>query len=200
MLQSVLCFNAGKGYVNSPWPTFTHETIESQALARTVHRQFFTEDVVRRIYFGNWLRDFSQLNKPSMLKLLGADHTADIVNVLAKISGFKPNDGYVVTNEILGVYRPEEHMDNPERITEDNRPFDSRFRAPVKQVETQIDAQLLSKNYMLNSGHGYVTSADYINKKIHLSVEAMMVGNVHAAFRHFGSGKSIITLFHYYIF
>jgi hypothetical protein len=66
--------------------------------------------------------------------------------------------------ERLGVYRPEEHIDNPLGYAdgEDARKFDPRLRGPVERVETEIDSRTGMKNYIANESGRYATSAGYL--------------------------------------
>lgn len=71
---------------------------------------------------------------------------------------------FEVTEERLGVYRPEEHIDNPLGYADglDARKFDPRLRGPVEAVETQIDSRTGMKNYIANEGGQWATSAGYL--------------------------------------
>lgn len=71
---------------------------------------------------------------------------------------------FEVTEERLGVYRPEEHIDNPLGYADglDARKFDPRLRGPVDPVETQIDPRTGMKNYIANESGGWATSAGYL--------------------------------------
>ena len=48
---------------------------------------------------------------------------------------------FEVTAERLGVYRPEEHIDNPINYADnkDAREFDPRLRPPVQPQELEVD-------------------------------------------------------------
>jgi hypothetical protein len=78
-----------------------HGGIEQQGLGEAG----FTPEQVKSTYFGNWLRDFSQMGeagkRPPALMLL--------LNILA-LGEF----GRELTDADLGGYVPSEHMDNPE--------------------------------------------------------------------------------------
>lgn len=71
---------------------------------------------------------------------------------------------FEVTDERLGVYRPEEHIDNPLGYADglDARKFDPRLRGPVSPQETQIDMHTGMKNYIANEQGGWATSAGYL--------------------------------------
>jgi hypothetical protein len=71
---------------------------------------------------------------------------------------------FEVTEDRLGVYRPEEHIDNPLGYADglDARKFDRRLRAPVQPIETEIDPRTGMKNYIANEQGGWATSAGYL--------------------------------------
>lgn len=55
---------------------------------------------------------------------------------------------FEVTEDRLGVYRPEEHIDNPKDYADnkDARQYDPRLRGPVQQVELEVDLNTGMKN------------------------------------------------------
>lgn len=71
---------------------------------------------------------------------------------------------FEVTPERLGVYRPEEHIDNPLGYGggEDASKLDPRLRGPVRPVETEIDPRTGMKNYIANESGDWATSAGYL--------------------------------------
>lgn len=71
---------------------------------------------------------------------------------------------FEVTEERLGVYRPEEHIDNPLGYAdgEDARKYDKRLRGPVDPRELEIDPNTGMKNYIANEHGGWATSAGYL--------------------------------------
>ena len=71
---------------------------------------------------------------------------------------------FEVTEERLGCYRPEEHIDNPLGYADglDARKFDPRLRGPVEPVETEIDQRTGMKNYIANESGKWATSAGYL--------------------------------------
>lgn len=73
-------------------------------------------------------------------------------------------DEFEVTEERLGVYRPEEHIDNPLGYADgtDARKFDPRLRGPVEPIETEIDMNTGMKNYIANETGRWATSAGYL--------------------------------------
>lgn len=71
---------------------------------------------------------------------------------------------FEVTEERLGVYRPEEHIDNPRGYAdgEDARKYDPRLRGPVDPKELEIDPRTGMKNYIANETGTWATSAGYL--------------------------------------
>jgi len=64
----------------------------------------------------------------------------------------------------LGVYRPEEHIDNPKDYADnkDAREFDRRLRGPVQPRELDVDPNTALKNYIANESGGWATSSGYV--------------------------------------
>jgi len=79
---------------------------------------------------------------------------------------------FVVTEERLGCYRPEEHIDNPLGYADglDARKFDPRLRGPVEPVETEIDHRTGMKNYIANESGNWATSAGYLRFSFERSI------------------------------
>jgi len=73
-----------------------------------------------------------------------------------------------VTEEKLGVYRPEEHIDNPKDYADniDARQYDKRLRGPVDPRELQVDPRTGLKNYIANEQGGWATSNRYIRDSL----------------------------------
>lgn len=141
----------------------THGGIEMTALNKP---ELFAYEEVLKIYYGNWLRDVSQVlvadsirlttsareyleqkrNKPNtrVAKLLASntnkishDGWVKLIEFFAaKEFGYTKNDKIktqnyaphlklfretygTLTKDILGIYRPEEHIDNPKDLTDD---------------------------------------------------------------------------------
>ena len=68
----------------------------------------------------------------------------------------------------MGVYRPEEHIDNPRDYADnkDARQYDSRLRGPVDPRELQIDTRTAMKNYIANEQGGWTTSTQFIRQSL----------------------------------
>lgn len=120
--------------------------------------------LIKRVYFGNWLRDYSQAVDIGSLKGVNAATIRILVWVLSFMAFGYATEEFEVTEERLGVYRPEEHIDNPLGYADglDARKFDPRLRGPVDPVETEIDPRTGMKNYISNETGRWATSAGYL--------------------------------------
>lgn len=119
---------------------------------------------VKRVYFGNWLRDYSQAVDVGTLGKVQADTIRILVWVLGFMSFGYATAEFEVTAERLGTYRPEEHIDNPKDYADnqDARKFDPRLRGPVQPIELAVDPNTGMKNYIANESGGWATSLGYI--------------------------------------
>lgn len=82
-------------------------------------RKFSAMDV-KRIYFGNWLRDYSQAIDTGSLKYVEANTVRLLLWVLGFMTFGYATGEFEVTRERLGCYRPEEHIDNPKDYNDNN--------------------------------------------------------------------------------
>ncbi|KAI0019406.1 heterokaryon incompatibility Het-C [Xylariomycetidae sp. FL0641] len=133
-----------------------------------LHGKKWTTLLVQRTYFGNWLRDYSQAVDVGSLKGINAETIRVLVWVLSFLANGYATDEFEVTAERLGVYRPEEHIDNPLGYADglDARKYDQRLRGPVMPVETEIDPRTGMKNYIANESGNWATSAGYLRFSI----------------------------------
>ncbi|KAH6851257.1 heterokaryon incompatibility Het-C [Chaetomium sp. MPI-CAGE-AT-0009] len=129
-----------------------------------LHGKKWTTMMIGRVYFGNWLRDYSQAVDVGSLKGINAATIRIIVWVLSFMANGYATEEFEVTEERLGVYRPEEHIDNPRGYADDKdaREFDPRLRGPVNPRELEIDPRTGMKNYIANESGGWATSAGYL--------------------------------------
>ena len=67
----------------------------------------WTSDMIKRVYFGNWLRDYSQAIDVGTVKGVQADTVRVLVWVLSFLSFGYATEEFEVTADRLGVYRPE---------------------------------------------------------------------------------------------
>ena len=144
---------------------YRHGDIEDM-LATVAHLKGYkwTSMMIKRVYFGNWLRDYSQAVDVGTLKGVQANAIRILVWILAFISFGYATREFEVTEERLGVYRPEEHIDNPEDYADnvDARSFDPRLRGPVRPEELAVDPETGMKNYISNDRGDWATSSGYV--------------------------------------
>ena len=140
----------------------------------------WTSMMIKRVYFGNWLRDYSQavdvgslkgVSAPTIRILVGSFLfiSCHLINarqvwVLSFLSFGYSTEEFEVTEERLGVYRPEEHIDNPKDYADNNdaRRYDPRLRGLVQPIELEVDVNTGMKNYIANESGGWATSAGYV--------------------------------------
>jgi hypothetical protein len=132
----------------------------------------WTTMMIKRVYFGNWLRDYSQAVDVGSLKGVPAATIRILVWVLSFLSFGYATEEFEVTEERLGVYRPEEHIDNPKGYAdnEDARKFDPRLRGPINPEELKVDPSTGMKNYIANEHGGWSTSSGYIKYSLARSI------------------------------
>jgi hypothetical protein len=73
----------------------------------------FSKMDVKRVYFGNWLRDYSQAVDVGTVKMVSSEAIRILLWVLGFMSFGYGTKEFEVTRDRLGCYRPEEHIDNP---------------------------------------------------------------------------------------
>ncbi|EMD61369.1 hypothetical protein COCSADRAFT_201801 [Bipolaris sorokiniana ND90Pr] len=120
--------------------------------------------MIKRVYFGNWLRDYSQAVDVGTLAKVQGETIRVLVWVLSFMSFGYATGEFEVTAERLGVYRPEEHIDNPKDYAdnEDARKYDPRLRGPVSEIELAVDPETGMKNYIANERGNWATSSGYV--------------------------------------
>lgn len=128
--------------------------------------------MIKRVYFGNWLRDYSQAVDVGSLKGVSAPTIRILVWVLSFLSFGYATAEFEVTEQRLGVYRPEEHIDNPKDYADnlDARKFDPRLRGPVQRAELDVDPRTGMKNYIANEQGGWATSTGYVKYSLSRSI------------------------------
>ncbi|KAG6041450.1 hypothetical protein E4U41_004184 [Claviceps citrina] len=136
-----------------------------------ITQQSFTRLQRRQIYFGNWLRDFSQVVDTTCLENVPEPVLRAIVSVLAMLEFGFATDEFEVTRERLGCYTHVEHIDNPRGYDEHAKKVDKRLRGPVDPRELEFDPKSGMKNYIANSSQGWDTSADYIRRQLERCIE-----------------------------
>ncbi|KAI2079580.1 hypothetical protein LOZ39_001080 [Ophidiomyces ophidiicola] len=139
----------------------------------------WTSSMVQRVYFGNWLRDYSQAMDVGTLQKLQPEIIRILVWILSIMSFGYATGEFEVTAERLGVYRPEEHIDNPKDYADnkDARQYDQRLRGPVRAIELEIDPETGMKNYIANEQGDWATSAGYVRYSFTRSIHFGRVYN-----------------------
>ncbi|KAK1218701.1 hypothetical protein PQX77_018600 [Marasmius sp. AFHP31] len=136
----------------------------------------FDRSDIKRVYFGNWLRDYSQASasslesRPAMdiagLTKLSADTLVLILSVLGFMTFGYATEEFEVTADRVGVYLPVEHIDNPKGYggEEDARKYHPKLRPPVDPRELEIDERTGMKKYMATENEGFDTSTAHIRR------------------------------------
>ncbi|KND91164.1 hypothetical protein TOPH_03923 [Tolypocladium ophioglossoides CBS 100239] len=137
------------------------------AMARAMKGKNFSKMMVSRVYFGNWLRDYSQAIDVGTVKSVSAEAIRLLLCVLGFLTFGYGSGEFEITAERLGTYRPEDHIDNPKNYADnkDARQYDRRLRGPVDEpTELSIDRDTGMKNYIANERAGIMTSAQHVRK------------------------------------
>lgn len=136
-------------------------------------KKFSTRDI-RHVYFGNWLRDYSQAMDIAGLQKLSKETLIMIVSVLSFMTFGFATEEFEVTAQRLGVYLPVEHIDNPKGYAEkegDPRQFHPWLRPPVHPAELEIDLRTGMKNYIANEGNFWDTSTACVRRNLGRCIE-----------------------------
>lgn len=142
------------------------DTLLTLLTARVIGRnKKFSKLDVKRVYFGNWLRDYSQAIDVGTVKYVSADAIRLLLWVLGFMSFGYGTGEFEVTSERLGCYRPEEHIDNPKDYADniDARQYHRALRGPVdERRELAIDERTGMKNYIASEDVGITTSSGLV--------------------------------------
>lgn len=168
-------FEAGHGDEHKA----THSSIEA-----VLEQAGFSKHERRAIYFGNWLRDYSQLLDPKIVRattmpknfpdMLSREALTKIVDVLAVdefidlMKADRPS--FEVTPKRLGVYRATEHIDNPKAINPqpaNARERDADFEPWVLPGDPilEVDSDTSMKRYIQRS-------VDVMTQQLNVAVQA----------------------------
>ncbi|KAJ5300549.1 uncharacterized protein N7443_005551 [Penicillium atrosanguineum] len=145
------------------------DTLLSLFLARVAGGRKFGKLDVKRVYFGNWLRDYSQAVDVGTVKYV----SAEAIRILIWVLGYGTHE-FEVTTERLGCYQPTEHIDNPKGYAEgeDARSYDRRLRGPVdEERELSIDPRTGLKAYIASEDMDIDTSAALIRRVLGQSIQ-----------------------------
>jgi hypothetical protein len=143
-------------------------------MARALNGKKFNKLQVSRVYFGNWLRDYSQAVDVGTVKSVSAEAIRLLLCVLGFMTFGYGSGEFEVTADRLGCYRPEEHIDNPKDYAEnvDARQYDRRLRGPIdEQRELSVDPESGMKNYIANERANIMTSAKLVKKLFSKSIQ-----------------------------
>ena len=143
------------------------DTLLKLMMARAVGGKKFDKLAVSRVYFGNWLRDYSQAIDVGTVKAVSAEAIRLLLCVLGFLTFGYGSKEFEVTSDRLGCYRPEDHIDNPKNYADniDARRYDTRLRGPVdERVELGIDPETGMKNYIANEGANIMTSSYHVRQ------------------------------------
>ncbi|KAI9876581.1 MAG: hypothetical protein M1830_006181 [Pleopsidium flavum] len=150
------------------------DTLLTLLISRAAGGGKFSKLDVKRVYFGNWLRDYSQAVDVGTVKYVSAEAIRIILWVLGFLSFGYGTKEFEVTTDRLGCYRPEEHIDNPKDYADniDARQYDRRLRGPVdERRELSINPQTGLKNYIASESIGITTSAGLIRDLFGRSIQ-----------------------------
>ncbi|MGV8918208.1 MAG: HET-C-related protein [Pseudomonas sp.] len=178
----------------------THES-----LSKVLTLMSLRQSELNAIYFGNWLRDHSQLLDPKLVRApnepksffqkFSRDALTSIVDILAarKFSDDRVfyRDVFTVTREKLGVYRPSQHIDNPKienPTPKDPSTIDTDFEPWVEPGNPwlEIDHASSMKRYLFRS-------IGVMQEELGAAVDA---GPSPEGFRWFGAGLHILEDFY----
>ncbi len=191
-------FGAGMGEHNEDRPSssFGHQSIERALSDSSAH--FRKKDVLDHIYFGNWLRDYSQLLDPSIVRqpeaprnfptAFSRQELTELVDIFAEtkfVTDPKLKPIFTVTPSILGVYRPVEHIDNPTNNhpnSPDPHTIDKDFQPKPSTEYTSVDPATSMKRYI-------ISSATYMSSEINKAITA---GPGPEGYRHFGAALHVL--------
>ncbi|EKM58089.1 uncharacterized protein PHACADRAFT_171323 [Phanerochaete carnosa HHB-10118-sp] len=121
---------------------------------------------IKRVYFGNWLRDYSQAVDVAGLSKLPLQTIINLCMVLGFLAHGYATHEFEVTPERLAVYLPTEHIDNPKGYPEDAQRYDPRLRPPVNPQELEVDSRTGMKNYIANEQGSWDTSKALVRRTL----------------------------------
>jgi len=193
-------FGAGPGGHRSnqqPGASFGHESIEfvlEQAGFSKASDPAVSE--LKRVYFGNWLRDFSQVIDPKLVRKKGSPASTDgferasltkMLDILSR-EHFSDDPMFEVTEPRCLVYRPEHHIDNPKGLT-DETAKDPEFRQAFDPREGEIDPALGLKVHIRSGTSPQKTARDFITQELDA---AMSEGRTTEGFRRLGAALHVV--------
>lgn len=244
------------GFIRSENPNaWAHGDIEERAL-----KDIFYSNQIKKIYYGNWLRDYSsiitglsvgfdypdrqilaqhpyidndivekniksfssKLSQKSWIKVIKLLATKEFIyntqnkpseNILKHIKKFV-SDFDNPTINMVGLYRPEEHIDNPKGMLDESILSNSKLNDPVQftyekssgvYAVRKLYPNAISKSYDVNQStmmKKYIkedidelrpSSFKYFSEQMKL---AKKHGRTNKGFRHFGSAMHVLEDFY----
>ncbi|ELU39862.1 heterokaryon incompatibility protein HET-C [Rhizoctonia solani AG-1 IA] len=130
----------------------------------------FTTMDVKRVYFGNWLRDYSQAMDIAGLSKLTAQTLVTVVSVL----GFMVPSARTIPCATFDRYNNLPLKYSPKGYAEkegDARQFHPKLRPPVDNRELEIDQNTGMKNYIATEGQSWDTSTAHIRRTLEACIE-----------------------------
>ncbi|KAI0819917.1 Het-C-domain-containing protein [Trametes gibbosa] len=126
---------------------------------------------IKRVYFGNWLRDYSQAIDVAGLQKLQIQTILNLCMVLGFMAHGYATHEFEVTEERLGVYLPTEHIDNPKGYPDNARQYHPKLRPPVDPRELEIDPRTGMKNYIANENGSWDTSKALVRRTLERCIQ-----------------------------
>jgi type VI secretion system secreted protein VgrG len=182
-----------------PNMSFGHEEIEAGLVA--ADRKVFDKTTRKQIYFGNWLRDHSQLlstntvcrpeDSKDLMRRLSRKSLTKLIEIFAFAKFVEEpweKSIYRVTQTRLGVYRAVEHIDNPTNHNpdaEDPRAVDPDFEPLPSQEYLDVHPVASMKRYIF-------ASKSFMRAEIN---QAMQCGKTPNGCRHFGAALHVLEDF-----
>jgi len=238
-------YGAGRSYDKNG--AYSHGDIEFKALANSAS-PVFTNKQVTKIYYGNWLRDFSQVivgitvrstNHAALLQekydieqetvpmKLSHEGWVSLIEILA-IKEFLydhlleegkevPNDYKILKKkfveefgeldkDVLGLYRPEEHIDNPKGLGDESKIKDDKgnvvsfnyegatktLYAGDNNLSWKIDDTRNMSNFFWVDFPHRPSSVTYLKEQIRLACKN---GQTNKGFHHLGAALHVLEDF-----
>ena len=245
-------YGAGRNRKKNKNAAFAHGDIEFEAL---VSKDLYQTKDVLKIYYGNWLRDFSQIivgftvrgtniainaQKNKAIKELSPmqlshDAWVQLIKILAikefvfdpekeyaekqpKATDKFPKDDYKtleakfnrdyggLTKNILGIYRPEEHIDNPYKLEDESvltddkgKPISFIYNGKEKKLykgDNHVSWKIDPKKNMSN--FFWVDYTDRPSSVTYMKEQLILAGNYKQTpegFRHLGAALHVLEDF-----
>jgi hypothetical protein len=185
-------FTAGKGMKLGNRVLYRHGNIENtlqDVFQEELHNTSnpLAQDVITQVYFGNWLRDHSQLLDEVSIRLVGRRTMVKLMQTLAW-NEFGSHEVIKVTWDNLGVKSLPEHLDNPvdqPNVTE----IDLQLPNLEPAENLVVDKETGMKKY-LRHGFTYILNQTLESKPFYDS------GNFYEAFRRLGNALHPIEDFY----